>query len=272
MTEPWCAGGGATDIGPRDENQDAYLSAGPVHIVADGMGGHLGGKAAAEAVIEAFRPLATAHAVEPAEVDAAVRRARSLVADVSRDAGGDAGTTLSGAIAVELDGHPWWMVINVGDSRVYAFEDGFLEQVTVDHSYVQELVDAGRITREQAEVHPDRNLVTRAIGDSWPGFDAWLVRARPGLRLVIASDGLMKAIPDAHIAQVAGLTDAPRDAAERLVAAALEAHTTDNVTVVVADTLDAHTPDDAEPGRWPVWSTEILEDDTTVTGRARLGG
>ncbi|GIG54162.1 PP2C family protein-serine/threonine phosphatase [Demequina activiva] len=271
MSTPWCTGGGATDCGPRGENQDAYLSAGRVHIVADGMGGHVGGAAAAQAVIEAFRPLAGAPVATPADVKAAVERARSLVADVSHQAGGEAGATLSGAVAVEHDGEPWWMVINVGDSRVYALEGGALRQVTVDHSHVQELVDAGRITPAEAESHPDRNLVTRAIGDSWPGFDGWLVRARPGLRLVVASDGLMKVIADARIASIAALAGTADAAAQRLVAAALEAGTTDNVTVVVADTLHAQTPRDASPAPWTAWGEDALDDDdTTVSGRARV--
>lgn len=271
MSTPWCLGAAATDIGPRGENQDAFLSAGRVHIVADGMGGHVGGAAAADAVVEAFRPLAGASVATPADVEQAVDQARQLVAQVSRDARGDAGATLSGAIAVEHDGEPWWMVVNVGDSRVYALEGGSLRQVTVDHSHVQELVDAGRITPEQAETHPDRNLVTRAIGDNWPGFDGWLVRARPGLRLVAASDGLMKAISDARIGSIAALAGSAQDAATRLVEAALEARTSDNVTVVVADTLHARTPADASPDPWPAWGEDLLDDDdTTIAGRARV--
>jgi serine/threonine protein phosphatase PrpC len=270
MAVPWCAGSGATDIGPRGENQDAFLSAGRVHVVADGMGGHVGGAAAADAVIEAFRPLAGAPVATPVDVENAITEARSLVAAVSRASGGDSGSTLSGAIAVEHDGQPWWMVINVGDSRVYVLEGGALRQVTVDHSHVQELVDSGHITQEQAERHPDRNLVTRAIGDSLPGFDGWLVRARPGLRLVVASDGLMKVVTDARIASIAALAGNATQAAERLVAAALESGTPDNVTVVVADTLHAHTPADASPGPWRTWGDEYRdEDDTTLTGRVR---
>ncbi len=267
---PWCAGGGATDIGPRGENQDDFLSAGRVHIVADGMGGHAGGAAAAAAVIDAFRPLAGAELATPADVKNAVAAARSLVDEVSDGLGSEAGSTLSGAIAVEHGGQPWWMVVNVGDSRVYALEGGALRQVTVDHSHVQELVDAGEITEEEALNHPHRNLVTRAIGDHVPGFDAWLLRARPGLRLIVASDGLMKVLTDDRIASVAALSGNARETAERLVEAALEENTPDNVTVVVTDTLHAHTPIDASPAPWTTWGDEYLDDDdTTLSGRAR---
>ena len=271
MSTPWCSGAGATDIGPRAENQDAFLSAGRVHIVADGMGGHVGGAAAAQAVTDAFRPLAGAPVLTPEDVEAAVATARDLVEEVSARAGGESGSTLTGAIAVEHDGEPWWMVINVGDSRVYAVDGGALRQITVDHSHVQQLVDAGRITPEQALTHPDRNLVTRAIGDGWPGFDGWLVRARPGLRLVAASDGLMKALTDARIGSIAALAGGASDAADRLVAAALEAGTTDNVTAVVVDTLHAQTPGDASASPWHAWGEDVLDDDdTTLAGRMRV--
>ena len=271
MNVAWCVGSGVTDAGGRPRNEDSFLSLGPVHVVADGMGGHLAGAAASAAVVRAFRPLVDLATVTPAEVAEAVQRAQYEVESLGERVGGDSGSTMTGAIAVEHEGEPWWMVVNVGDSRVYALEGGSLRQVTVDHSHVQELVDAGRITPEQAETHPDRNLVTRAIGDNWPGFDGWLVRARPGLRLVAASDGLMKAISDARIGSIAALAGSAQDAATRLVEAALEARTSDNVTVVVADTLHARTPADASPDPWPAWGEDLLDDDdTTIAGRARV--
>jgi len=268
MSVAWCTGSGSTAIGMRAENQDAFLSAGRVQVVADGMGGHVGGAAAAQAVVDAFRPLSGAESATPDQVGDAVAQARRAVDEVSHREGGDAGSTLTGAIAVEHDGVPWWMVINVGDSRVYALEGGTLSQITVDHSHVQELVDAGRITAEQALQHPDRNLITRAIGDGMWGFDGWLVRARPGLRLVIASDGLMKVVPDARIATIASLAGDASTAADRLVAAAVEAGAPDNVTVVVADTLHAHTPTDASADPWRSWG-DADEDDTTISGREK---
>ncbi|WP_297081601.1 PP2C family serine/threonine-protein phosphatase [uncultured Demequina sp.] len=270
MSAVWCTGAGVTAIGMRAENQDAYLSAGRVQVVADGMGGHVGGAAAAQAVVDAFRPLSGATNATPDHVADAVAQARRAVDEVSYREGGDAGSTLTGAIAVEHDGVPWWMVINVGDSRVYALEGGSLTQITVDHSHVQELVDAGRITPEQALDHPDRNLITRAIGDGMFGFDGWLVRARPGLRLIIASDGLMKVVSDARIGMIASLAGDGSTAAARLVAAAEEAGAPDNVTVVVADTLNAHTPTDASADPWRTWGDRD-DDDTTVSGRVKAG-
>ncbi|MFN3867219.1 MAG: PP2C family protein-serine/threonine phosphatase [Demequina sp.] len=267
MTAQWYSGAGVTAPGGRPLNEDAFLSRGPVHVVADGMGGHLAGDAASAAVVEAFRPLSDSTLVTPDDVAAAVGRAQLDVGRVSARVGGSSGSTLTGAIAIEHGGQPWWMVINIGDSRVYMIEAGELSQITVDHSYVQELVDSGEITAAQARTHPQRNVVTRAVGDGQRGFDAWLVPARPGRRLMVASDGLMKEISDEHIAAILSGADEVATAASRLVEAAVEAGASDNVTVVVVDTLDAHTRDDADSSPWHAWGRADDDHDTTITGR-----
>lgn len=269
MSIGWCVGAGVTDAGGRPQNEDAFLSIGPVHVVADGMGGHLAGAAASDAVVEAFRPLAHAPRVTPDDVAHAVERAQLEVEALSYRVGGDSGSTLAGVIAVEHEGEPWWMVINIGDSRVYMIEGGALIQLTVDHSYVQQLVDSGEITAAQAEHHPQRNIVTRAVGDGHAEFDAWLLRARPGRRLVVASDGLMKAMPDARIASIVSLAGEAGLTAARLVESAVEAGATDNVTAVVVDTLHGQTGADADPSPWREWVGAGDDDDTTVAGRRR---
>lgn len=270
MSVSWSSGSGATDVGPRQRNEDSFLTEGPVHIVADGMGGHLGGEAASRAVVDAFSSLTTLDPVTPDHVEDAIHAAQEAVETLAAQLGGESGSTLTGAVAVEHDGQPWWMVINVGDSRVYVLDAGALTQVTVDHSYVQQLVDRGEITAAQAEQHPDRNIVTRAMGDGMRSFDAWLVPAIPGRRLVVASDGLTKALADARIGSIASLAGGPALAAARLLDAALEADANDNVTVVVVDTLHAQTDADADAGPWRMWAGDFLEeDDTTVAGRRR---
>lgn len=270
MSVNWSSGSGVTDTGPRPRNEDSFLSDGPVQIVADGMGGHLGGAAASQAVVEAFAPLAPRDTITPDDVEDAIHEAQEAVEALAVELGGESGSTLTGVIAVEHDDQPWWMVVNVGDSRVYALDGGALTQVTVDHSYVQQLVDHGEITAAEAEHHPDRNIVTRAIGDGMRSFDAWLVRAVPGRRFVVASDGLTKALADARIGSIASLAGGPALAAARLLDAALEADANDNVTVVVVDTLHAQTDADADAGPWRMWAGDFLEeDDTTVAGRRR---
>ncbi|WP_084079442.1 PP2C family serine/threonine-protein phosphatase [Demequina sp. NBRC 110057] len=265
----WSVGAGATDTGPRARNEDSFLSAGAVHLVADGMGGHVGGAAASAAAIEAFRELSSRTVVTPADVADAMAAAQAAVLDVGRRAGAESGTTLTGAVAVEHEGEPWWMVVNVGDSRTYQLEGTHVHQITVDHSHVQQLVDAGRITPEQAMHHPDRNIITRALGDGVAAFDAWLVPVAPGSRLIVASDGLTGAVPDELIGSVAGLADSDEEAAERLVEAALRHGTGDNVTVVVAHAPATTTPLDADPGPWPLWPLLDGEDDTTGVAARR---
>ena len=266
---PWGRGFGATAQGGRAANEDAYCAQAPVFIVADGMGGHVGGAAAAAAVVESFVPMLTPRPVEPAEVSRAVALAQIAVLQVAREAGDHSGSTLAGVIAVEHAGQPWWMVVNVGDSRVYCLADGHFEQVTVDHSRVQQLVDDGSITEQDARTHPERNIITRAVGDGDPAFDAWLLPVRAGERLIVASDGLNRALTDA---QIAGVAAAPtiEEAAVGLVDAALDAGASDNVTVVVVEPTGVRTADDADPAPWRTWpSVDETEGDTTL-GR-RLG-
>ncbi|MFT2689379.1 PP2C family protein-serine/threonine phosphatase [Clavibacter zhangzhiyongii] len=174
--------------------------------------------------------------------------------DASNDAIGDlitgddppgtvAGTTLAGVALVRSDeGEPLWMVFNVGDSRVYAWTDGRLQQVTVDHSAVQELVDQGRMTRAEAERSPVRNLITRAVGShDEVEADEWLLRVAEHQVFLICSDGLTKELDDEAIAAVLHLSHADGGgvdrAADALVAQALASGGRDNVTVVV---IEAH--------------------------------
>ncbi|WP_062465359.1 PP2C family protein-serine/threonine phosphatase [Demequina soli] len=265
---PEVAGAGFSAVGGRARNEDDFLAESPVYLVADGMGGHLAGAEAAAAAIAAFRPLAGAPAT-PEDVVRAHEEARRLVRQVQIEVGAASGTTLTGAVAVTHRGAPWWMVVNVGDSRTYALDGGELRQVSHDHSYVQELVDAGEITVAQSLVHPDRNILTRAIGDDIPEMDAWLVPQVPGRRLIVASDGLMKEIEDREIGEIAGLIGDAEAAAAALVEVALERGARDNVTVVVADSMSV-TPAEADAAPWPVWGA-VDHEDTTPSARRRTG-
>src|SRR5690606_21257499 len=160
------------------------------------------------------------------------------------------------------------MVINVGDSRVYRLADGIITQLTVDHSHVQELIDAGEITPAQAATHPERNVVTRAMGDGDFSFDSWLLPVRLDEQIIVASDGLTKVVSDARIAEVVEL--AGDDAARRLVGAALLAHTSDNVTAVVCEAIGAFTREGADPSPYKLWTDKPTDDDTTQTTRVRV--
>jgi protein phosphatase len=147
------------------------------------------------------------------------------------------GTTVSGIAVVTEDGAPRWAVFNVGDSRVYRFADGELVQVTVDHSEVQELVDAGLLDPDEAARHPLRNLLTRALGSrELSEVDVWVLEPQPGERFLACTDGLTGELDDDAIAGILAAEDDPQAAAEALVAAAVSAGGRDNVTAVVVDT------------------------------------
>ncbi len=154
---------------------------------------------------------------------------------IERDAANRMGTTATGLAALETAGADHLMVFNIGDSRVYRLSGDRLEQLTVDHSEVQELVLAGVITREQARTHPRRNVVTRALGsDAGLLPDHWLLPAIGGDRYLICSDGLFSELPDDVILPLLAVGP-PQHAAEALVAAANDAGGHDNVTAVVVD-------------------------------------
>jgi protein phosphatase len=159
------------------------------------------------------------------------------------------GTTVTGAALAVVSGVPQWIVFNIGDSRVYQLISGVLEQLTIDHSVVQEMVDAGRITREEADVHPHGNVITRAVGFHEPPIpDYRVLPVRPGMRLLICSDGLTKELTPYGIRHFLMSNPQPESAARALVEAALDNGGRDNVTVIVLDVLalngQAATPPD----------------------------
>ena len=247
--------GAATDVGlVREVNEDAYLAAPPVFVVADGMGGHEGGDVASRdrgRGVRAGSPTrATTRAAAPRPSRRRCGPARSRIAEygaeqrAARRRGFQAGTTAVVALLVEDDEGPQWLLANLGDSRIYRFADGRLEQVSVDHSLVQELVDAGADHRREAAVHPERHVVTRALGGpTAPSADYFLLPLAAAERLLLCSDGITGMIDDARIAAIlAGAAD-PRDAADALVAAAVEAGGRDNATAVVVDVVGLVTED-----------------------------
>ncbi len=240
MTAPVSLGllwGAATHQGARRTlNEDSYLARGSVFFVADGMGGHEAGEVASAAAVEALAPLGRSEVVGVDEVRCRVRAAHDAVRAIETAPGRGAGTTLSGVVLTDQGGEPYWLVVNVGDSRTYRSADGVLEQVSVDHSEVQELVDAGRITAEQALTHPRRHVVTRALGaPDDPEPDFWFLPVHAGDRMMVCSDGLTAELSDRRVAEVLMVEPDPQTAAERLVAEALVAGGRDNITVIVVD-------------------------------------
>ena len=239
--------GAVSDVGlVRDVNEDAYLDAPPVFVVADGMGGHDGGDIASSLVVEEFGRLGGAgyDHLRGAEVVTETLRACQRRLDEYGDThpGSDGGrwrggTTVVLAMLVDPDA-PRWLLANLGDSRIYAVVQGELVRVSVDHSLVQELVDAGEITEEEAAVHPERHVVTRALGgpdEVDPDF--FLLEVADAPRILLCSDGVTGMIDDAAIAALLAQNPDPGEAAGRIVAAAVAAGGIDNATALVVDVM-----------------------------------
>jgi protein phosphatase len=230
--------GAATSVGRvRHVNEDSYLAVPPLFVVADGMGGHGSGDLASRIAIEEMSACVALRPLFAEAVLTALEHANRHI--VERDAASRMGTTATGLAALETAGGDHLgdhlMVFNIGDSRVYRLSGDRLEQVTVDHSEVQEMVLAGVITREQARTHPRRNVVTRALGsDAGLHPDHWLLPAVGGDRYLICSDGLFSELPDEVILPLLAV-GSPQQVAETLVAAANDAGGRDNVTVIVVD-------------------------------------
>jgi protein phosphatase len=224
-----------TDTGrQRASNEDSHLARAPVFVVADGMGGAQAGEVASQLAVAHFaQDLAGAQDDEARE--RLVQAARAANAEIfalsetdSRRAG--MGTTLTAAFV----GSSEVLIAHVGDSRAYRWRDGELERITEDHSLVEELLRQGRLTAEEAEEHPQRSIITRALGpEPDVEVDTFAVGARDGDVYLLCSDGLTSMVSESAVADLlAGARDLEH-AADELVSAALAAGGRDNVTVVM---------------------------------------
>lgn len=238
--------GYGTDRGLRRElNEDSYIAADPVFAVADGMGGHEAGEIASGLCVRALAGIPQV-ATGERSITAAVLQQYLVRADTSiREAtGARAGTTLTGAVVVEQMGMPYWLVVNIGDSRTYRLSQGRFEQISVDHSEVQELVDAGEITAQEATVHPRRHVVTRALGTGdETEADYWLLPVEEGDRVLVCSDGLTGELADDDILRIVSSVADPQEAVDALIQAALRSGGRDNITAIVVDARNVSNDD-----------------------------
>ncbi|MCC2333941.1 Stp1/IreP family PP2C-type Ser/Thr phosphatase [Cellulomonas wangsupingiae] len=248
-----------SDVGlVRSDNQDSAYAGPHLLVVADGMGGHAGGDVASSVAVAALAPLdGESHGPDDAldELETALDDARSEIiarSDAEPDLAG-MGTTVT---AILRAGNKLAMV-HLGDSRGYLFRDGTLTQVTADHTFVQHLVDTGRITPEEAEHHPQRSVVMRVLGDFDTDVTADLsVReARPGDRWLLCSDGLSGYVSAETIAETLAEIEDVDACADRLVQLALRAGGPDNVTVVLADVVEL---DDLPDGAMPSTASAVV--------------
>jgi protein phosphatase len=255
--------GARTDVGRgRPANEDNYLAPpdGRLFAVADGMGGHRAGEVASATAIDALQ----AAFARGAPLDEAVGEANAAVfekASANLDMRG-MGTTLTAAALLDGD---VLLLGHVGDSRAYLWRDGDVIQITEDHSLVEQLVREGRLRPEEAAVHPQKAIITRALGiDPEVEVDTYPVKLRPGDRVILCSDGLTNMVADSAIAGVLRRQRDPQLAAETLVDMANQAGGDDNITVVVIDAVGDGTglrPPDEATGEWLLDDEEDDEDE-----------
>jgi len=274
MTDPQgvtVASAVSSDVGlVRRANEDSALAEWPVYLVADGMGGYEAGDRASAAVVQAFRrhvvglKFATVGAVRDA-----LTAAGDEVAKVAAETDRGAGSTVTGVVLIEDEGEPAWLVFNVGDSRVYRHHGTELEQLTVDHSLGQELIDRGAMRREDLASFDRRNVITRAIGAPDSTADSWLLPVVNGERLLLCSDGLTAEVSDEGIRATLTMSGRPESAAQALVQRARQAGGRDNITVVVVDVISGGIEElgDGTTSIRPAAEGEPADDHTTIPVR-----
>nr|WP_245325152.1 protein phosphatase 2C domain-containing protein [Microbacterium amylolyticum] len=230
---------GATDAGrKRENNQDSFLTTPPLFVVADGMGGHVGGEIASQSVVARLHETAETGRISPEEIDRALALAVQDISDHPDTTDEGTGTTLTGVYLDQTVDTATVVALNIGDSRVYLQRGDQLMQVTTDHSLVQELVQSGRLSEEEAETHPYSNVITRAVGPSEAVSPDYVrIDILPGDRYVICSDGLTKELTDYGILHFLHENSDPADAVVGMMKAALDNGGRDNVTIIVLDIL-----------------------------------
>ncbi|MEP6298913.1 MAG: PP2C family serine/threonine-protein phosphatase, partial [Ilumatobacter sp.] len=274
----------------RPENEDTLHASNGIYVVADGMGGHEAGEIASALAVERIRDVLIAEDLAPTaeRVVEAISDANGDIfrAAIANPGQAGMGTTVTAIAVIEdpmagrgapniddNDGldldkvtpivprdQPEALVLaNVGDSRTYLYRHGRLRRVTIDHSYVQELVSTGHITDDEARTHPRRNIITRALGiEPDVKVDWWTLPLVRGDRFVLCSDGLVDEVPDNEISEVLRSNPDPQTAVDLLIAMANAAGGRDNVTVIIVDVLEGDDPPDPtqEIDLTPVWADD----------------
>ena len=225
-----------TDVGcVREHNEDSFIAATPLFVVADGMGGHEAGEVASEIAIKTMLENAPSSPNGDALVSAVKAANYAIIAGANEGIGRPGmGTTMTAAQIFDDQ----LFIVQVGDSRAYLLHEGTLQQVTRDHSLMADLIEQGRITEEEARYHPQRSVITRALGsDISVEPDLYVLRVAPGDRLLLCSDGLSGMVENATIAAILRENEDPQNCCDALIHEALAAGGMDNVTCVVVDPL-----------------------------------
>lgn len=226
--------GSRTEIGNvREHNEDSLTVLPPLFAVADGMGGHEAGEVASEITINTLNDLAPQSADAEALARAVVAANLNVIKAPSQGVGREGmGTTLTAAILEKER----LVIAQVGDSRAYLLHNGSLQQLTRDHSLMADMIEAGQLTEAEARVHPNRSVITRAVGsDPHMQPDLYELNVETGDRLLLCSDGICGMIEDHEIASIMRQAPSAQSCADQLVEAALAAGGFDNATAVVVD-------------------------------------
>ena len=226
--------GSRTDIGSvREQNEDSLVVAPPLFVVADGMGGHAAGEVASEIAVTTIQECAPEHA-DAEDLGAAVELANRDIIDAALSGRGreGMGTTCTACMLEENR----LVIAQVGDSRAYLLHKGELTQLTRDHSLMANMIEAGQITPEEARTHPNRSVITRALGnDPATTPDLYEINVESGDRLLVCSDGLTSMVEDPRIEELMNRQPDAQKCATTLVNEAIAAGGADNVTVIVAN-------------------------------------
>ena len=226
--------GSCTHVGCiRDHNEDNLLVSSPLFAVADGMGGHEGGEIASEIAVQILRKQAP-RTPDSQALGAAIEAANYEIIKAAQDGRGreGMGTTMTAVIIKDTR----LIIGQVGDSRAYLLSQGTLHQLTRDHSLMADMIDSGQITPEEARVHPNRSVITRALGSSlYTQPDLYELNVQDNDRLLLCSDGLSGVVDKAVMERILSRYDDPQICADQLIQAAIDAGGPDNITAIVID-------------------------------------
>lgn len=252
----------------RQVNEDGWFAEPPVFLVADGMGGHRAGDVASAIVVDTFQSMARRGNVDAPAVEACLEQCQKLISALANDEAPSApGSTVVVAVHLREGDADYWLLANVGDSRAYVWQPDEFEQVSRDHSVVQELIDSGDLDPRDASTHPERHVITRALGavqDSPADYS--LVPASAGSKLLLCSDGVSTELDDATLARLLATQRSDEETAAMIVAAAVDAGGRDNATAVVVSVPGADLVDVSTLGRG---LSSAPETDTLPDSRGR---
>jgi serine/threonine protein phosphatase PrpC len=223
-----------SDVGQvREGNEDAYLVAEPLFGVADGMGGHVAGDVASQTAVSIITEKAS-EAARPDVLPELLKEANTAIWEKAQSDPSLHGMGTTCTLLLLEDDQAFFA--HVGDSRAYLLRDGDLSQLTEDHTLVQRMVKEGRLKREDASLHPQRSIITRALGvDRQVDVDTFEIQLQEGDRLLLCSDGLTSMVADKRIEEILAEEVDPQRAGDRLIGLANEAGGEDNITVVIVD-------------------------------------